>query len=186
MTHIDQYNSKYDPLHYVLPFIKGEQGYEFNIKQKNSEKNVSAMQYYSYYLQIRDLDKITINKFGRLFQQYTVDMYSKIELQRLLYFKSSEGQKKIRSELYCGLQDILSSNDFFGGTSFKLRSCGKRIVLPSSFQGGPRNMHQLYQDSMGLIRKFGKPDLFITFTCNSFWPEICKLEFQYGNKKNFF
>jgi hypothetical protein len=25
---------------------------------------------------------------------------------------------------------------------------------------------------MALIRKFGKPDLFITFTCNSNWPEI--------------
>ena len=49
----------------------------------------------------------------------------------------------------------------------KCKNIGKRIILPLSFNGGPRNMQELYQDSMGLIRKFGKPDIFITFTCNS-------------------
>jgi Helitron helicase-like domain at N-terminus len=49
---------------------------------------------------------------------------------------------------------------------------GRRVVLPSSFTGGPRHMHQLYHDAMAIVRKFGKPDLFITFTCNPNWPEI--------------
>lgn len=179
LQHIDQFNSKADPLHFVLPFIKGERGYGYNIQQKDGERNVSAMQYYSYRLQIRDLEKISINKFGRLFQEYTVTMYSKIELQRLIYFKSESGQKQIRAECYSGLEDIMHTENFFDQHP-NLRSCGRRIILPSSFIGGPRNMHQLYQDAMGLIRKFGKPDLFITMTCNSNWPEICKLDFQYG------
>jgi hypothetical protein len=46
------------------------------------------------------------------------------------------------------------------------------VVLPATFAGSPRDMNQLYQDSMALVRKFGKPDLFITMTCNSNWPEI--------------
>ena len=33
-------------------------------------------------------------------------------------------------------------------------------------------MQQLYQDSMAIVRKFGKPDLFITMTCNPKWLEI--------------
>ena len=33
-------------------------------------------------------------------------------------------------------------------------------------------MAQLYQDSMALVRKAGKPDLFITITCNPRWSEI--------------
>ena len=33
-------------------------------------------------------------------------------------------------------------------------------------------MFQLYQDAMTIVRRFGKPDLFITFTCNTLWPEI--------------
>ncbi len=33
-------------------------------------------------------------------------------------------------------------------------------------------MGQLYQDAMARVHKFGKPDLFITFTCNPKWKEI--------------
>jgi hypothetical protein len=33
-------------------------------------------------------------------------------------------------------------------------------------------MQQQYQDSMAVVRKRGKPDFFITFTCNPRWPEI--------------
>ena len=33
-------------------------------------------------------------------------------------------------------------------------------------------MAQLYQDAMNLVRRFGKPDLFITFTCNPKWPKV--------------
>ena len=40
----------------------------------------------------------------------------------------------------------------------------RRTILPGSFQGGPRQMQQLYHDAMATVRKLGKPDLFITFT----------------------
>ena len=33
-------------------------------------------------------------------------------------------------------------------------------------------MHQLYQDAMALVRKHGKPDLFITMTSNPKWSEV--------------
>ena len=33
-------------------------------------------------------------------------------------------------------------------------------------------MHQNYQDAMAMISKYGKPDLFLTFTCNPKWAEI--------------
>ena len=33
-------------------------------------------------------------------------------------------------------------------------------------------MYQLYQDAIAIVCHFGKPDLFITFTCNPKWPEI--------------
>ena len=49
---------------------------------------------------------------------------------------------------------------------------GQRIILLSSFTGGPWQMHKLYQDGMVIVWVFGKPDLFITVTCNPKWPEI--------------
>ena len=30
----------------------------------------------------------------------------------------------------------------------------------------------VYQDALSIVRQLGKPDFFITFTCNSSWPEI--------------
>ena len=33
-------------------------------------------------------------------------------------------------------------------------------------------MVQLYQDAMAIVRKFGRPDLFVTFTINPKWPDI--------------
>ncbi|MBW0478347.1 hypothetical protein O181_018062 [Austropuccinia psidii MF-1] len=49
---------------------------------------------------------------------------------------------------------------------------GKKIVLPSTFIGGPRAMIQLHQDTMALVKHFGRPSLFITITANPKWPEI--------------
>jgi hypothetical protein len=46
------------------------------------------------------------------------------------------------------------------------------VRLPSSFVGSARYYQQLYLDAMALPRKFGKPDIFVTFTCNPKWPEI--------------
>ncbi len=46
------------------------------------------------------------------------------------------------------------------------------MILLSLFQGNERAMGQLYQDAMARVRKFGKPDLFVTYTCNPKWKEI--------------
>ena len=32
-------------------------------------------------------------------------------------------------------------------------------------------MHKQYQNAMAIVRKHGKPDLFLTFTCNPKWRE---------------
>ena len=35
-------------------------------------------------------------------------------------------------------------------------------------------MYQKYQDCIGICRKYGCPDLFVTFTSNAAWPEIAE------------
>jgi hypothetical protein len=123
-------------------------------------KFVSAMQYYSY--QLCDRPGNSLHLFGRLFHQYICDQFSKIELGRLNFFRHN--QDKIRADVY---QNIKNSNsDSLGQT------IGKRIVLPSTYKGSPRNLQQSYQDAMAVIRSKGKPDLFVTVTCNPSWPEI--------------
>lgn len=70
-------------------------------------------------------------------------------------------------ESYKGLTDYLKESA--GGSGAHV---GKDYILPSSFTGSPRNYQQRYQDSMAIVRKFGKPDLFLTFTANKNWKEI--------------
>ncbi len=106
-----------------------------------------------------------LTAYRRLFHEYIVDQYAKIEMGRINYFKFH--QDSIRADLYSGVRDALSKND-----SADPRSIGKRTILPATFTGGPRHMLKLYFDAMAVVRHYGKPDLFITFTCNPSWPEI--------------
>jgi hypothetical protein len=68
--------------------------------------------------------------------------------------------------LYNGLQDAQNVGDILEN------DVRQKMILPLSFQGGERAMGQLYQNAMARVRKFGKPDLFITFTCNPKWKKI--------------
>jgi len=97
-------------------------------------------------------------------QQFIIDAYACTEQNRLKF--SRENQQQLRCDLYNGLEDALNVGDVFGN------DVGQKMILPSSFQGGERAMGQLYQDAMARVRKFGKPDLFVTFTCNPKWKEI--------------
>ena len=49
---------------------------------------------------------------------------------------------------------------------------GLKVILPSTFTGGPRYMQQACADGIAVCTEYGKPDLFITMTCNPYWPEI--------------
>ncbi|XP_075658630.1 uncharacterized protein LOC142628404 [Castanea sativa] len=92
------------------------------------------------------------------------DAYTCIEEIQLMWVK--ENQDKLRIELYKELKDAVMRGDTTPASS------GKRFVLPSSFTGSPRYMIENYQDAMAICRWAGYPDLFITFTCNTKWPEI--------------
>jgi hypothetical protein len=63
----------------------------------------------------------------------------------------------------------------------KAPTMGRRVILPSTFIGGPRAMSQLYQDSMAIFKKYGQPLLFITLTANPEWPKI-RAEIPPGDK----
>uniref|UniRef100_UPI00358DF35C uncharacterized protein n=1 Tax=Myxine glutinosa TaxID=7769 RepID=UPI00358DF35C len=133
-------------------------------RQTAVRNKVTHREFYAYRLAIRN-EFSTIHSSGKLFQQYVVDGYCKAEANRLQYFK--QNQETLRAMEYRGLldhvQNVAADNQ---------RPVGRIVILPSSFAGSPRAMQQNYQDAMAIVRKFGKPDLFITFTCNPKWTEI--------------
>ena len=121
------------------------------------------LQFYSYRLAVRQTFS-AIHYAGKLFQQYIVDAYVKTEQNRLAFHR--QNQNILRVELYKDLMDHLANEAPIQGLK-----PGRIVILPSSFQGSPRAMQQNYQEAMAIVRKYGKPDLFITFTCNPRWKE---------------
>ena len=116
----------YDPLMYVLMFPFGDVGWEINYK--SGKKKYTAMQCYRNRLMICGDDTFnTIHRMGRLFQQFVVDMYARIEDGRLQFIRAN--QTKLRAELYQGLADVVQNSDGTVDASY----IGKKIILPSSF-----------------------------------------------------
>jgi hypothetical protein len=68
----------------------------------------------------------------RLYQEWGVDQYSKVESQRLFYIRNNQGP--LRAAIYGGVADAVANNDA------NIDNLGRLIVLPSSFIGGHRHM----------------------------------------------
>ncbi|XP_021961437.1 uncharacterized protein LOC110857104 [Folsomia candida] len=178
-----------EPMVYPLLFPYGDQSWGIDLKlnrppslanmrqpSANPRTRITQMQYYGYRLSIRD----ELNPFlcaGKLTQQYFVDAYVKTEANRLNFCRQNQGT--LRAEQYAGLIDYIQTAANDQGLI-----PGRAVILPSSFIGSPRNMAQNYQDAMAIVRKFGKPDFFVTMTCNPKWPEITD-NLQYGQKAEF-
>ncbi len=96
-----------------------------------------------------------------------MDAYATIEQNRLKYLCLNF--KKLRVDLYQGLQDPIVVGDN------NATAIGQRIILPSSFIGGPRHMVRNYQNAMAICKWARCLDVFVTFTCNPQWPEIKKM-----------
>ena len=161
LRRISPVHRSYDPLHYVMLFPYGNDGFQLGLRKTNN-RTLTALDYYSYRLQSREGEWNTIMKSRRLMQQYAVDQFAKIEGSRLDWVRNN--QRAIRAEKYSGLIDANGQND--------LQNAGRRIILPPTVYGSPRFYHEKFQDAMAIVRKFGKPDLFLTFTCNPQWQEI--------------
>ena len=112
---------------------------------------------------IREGSRNYLVLYRELFLQFLVDMYAKVESERLLFCRLN--QTSLRADSYIHLRDEIA-------TGTDMQDIGQKVILPSSFTGSPRYMHERTQDAMTYVRTYGRPDLFITFTCNPKWKEI--------------
>ena len=110
---------------------------------------------------------------GRLWQQYIVDTWAKVELNRLIYNRTH--QAELRADLYKGVQDTLNKGD--GDVS----NSGRAVILPATFTCSQRWYHNKFQDAMALCREFGKPTFFLTITLD---PKCREVMEQLKGEKN--
>lgn len=169
LVRISETHRSYDALQYPIILWDGEDSYHFNIPLINpssgdvTTKKVSAMQFYAHRIMIRDIYDNHLLRCKQLFNQFIVDMYAKIESERLNYIRAN--QKDLRVDEYTSLRDAIN-------TDCNPNDIGKKVILPATFTGSPRHMHEYAQDAMLYVQNYGRPDLFITFTCNPNWAEV--------------
>lgn len=128
-------------------------------------KRLTLCRYTAFRLMVRAGFNI-LHRGRSLFTRYVVDMFAAIEQQRLRWIMTHQSQ--FRTARLNNLQDANMRDP----DNFTLEQIGKRVFLPSSHTGSPRNMAQCFQDSMAIARYHGKVDLFLTMTTNPDWPEI--------------
>jgi len=188
----------YDPLHFVLLYPNGEYGWFMHMRGDSSKRpgsgqgdgenqdglkrdRLTALQFAKFFMHDRPAgeEHSLIRHAGRLFEEWILDSFLKVERQRLDFFKTDTFQQRCRSTILRGLEDAVNQGETDPA------NVGRMNVLPRSFNSSPRFMVQKYQDAMALVREFGKPDLFITMTCNPKWPEIvrCLQEGQQPNER---
>nr|XP_043633374.1 uncharacterized protein LOC122604555 [Erigeron canadensis] len=181
LQRINELHPSYLALQYPLLFPFAEDGYRIDIPLRDVEDlngpgrtRVSMRAFIAYRIQQRHQEESLILMSRKLLQQFLVDTYTMVENDRLYYVKCNQKTLRVADE-----DTICKAAESGQKDASKM---GTQIFLPSSFTGGARYMQQNYMDAMALCNHVGYPDLFITFTCNPKWPEICRFLEKNGLK----
>ncbi|XP_067939447.1 uncharacterized protein [Watersipora subatra] len=171
LTRVSETHISYDALQYPIIYWQGQDGYHLTIKQVDpntgneaQRKTVSAMDSYAFRIMIRNTGSNHLLRCRHLLHQFLTDMYAKIESERLAYIRHNQRRLRADSYIHLHVRDAMINDD--------AQNTGQLVILPSSFTGSPRYMHEYVQDAMTYVRQNGRPDLFITLTFNPKWTDI--------------
>uniref|UniRef100_A0A8R1IAX7 ATP-dependent DNA helicase n=1 Tax=Caenorhabditis japonica TaxID=281687 RepID=A0A8R1IAX7_CAEJA len=145
LTSLRVIDKECDPMVYPLLFPTGKYGWHLGInlnRAKGARKNVTALDFYSYHLHQREFFCPLFHS-GKLFQQFVVDVWTKIEQGRLNFIRHN--QDKLRGENLQSLQDYIEGDE--------TGKIGIRYILPASHTGSVRNMIQQYHDAMAVVAR---------------------------------
>lgn len=100
-----------DPMVFPLLFPSGESGWTTLVKQRANgdqatvARSITPLQFYSYRIAVRNNIFNPLHFAGKLYQQYLVFAYARVEANNLNYIR--QNQKDLRVETYQGLMDHL-------------------------------------------------------------------------------
>lgn len=179
LRYFPQYHRSYPPLAYPLLFPKGTDGWTLGIRSLSeyngiregitSLQNVELAPYTRFYLAERAGKLNYLLLANRLYQQHIIDSFCRIEIKRLQWIRCN--QRKIRADLYGNLRLSAQNNS--------VENSGVATILPASVTCSDRWYHSAYSDAMAIVRIYGKPDFFVTFTFDIGCPEV-KVELKPG------
>jgi hypothetical protein len=166
-------HSLYHTLAYPLLFPTGAAGWHDGLSswdvQNRCQRRVTLLEWARHALMHRQSPSF-VQRCERLALEFYCDLYAQYEARLAAFHQLPRQQSLYRGASYRAMHDQFQRD----GANANLADVGRPLVLPSSFVGSPRYYYQLYLDAMALPLRFHKPDLFITMTCNPFWPEISR------------
>lgn len=162
-TQIPVTSRLWEPLAYPLLFPSGTLGWGIagssaditGNDARSADSDPETTQIWHY--RARLLREPRFSLFGRLTNEYVVDMFSRNLEARLKYIRDNQSRIQKEDAELMGT-DAVTDND--------------NIYLPASFLGSNRWASEQIADSLAIAAMYGAPTFFITMTCNSNWPEI--------------
>lgn len=169
LTFINDAHHLYHTLAYPLLFPTGSHGWHSLMTRvvpfAHQLKSVTLTDYFRHMLMHRT-NPTHVQQCERLALEFYCDAWAQVEARAAMFHRQPSQQAKYRVGRKCAIDDQLQCE---GGD---LNSASIPLILPSNFVGSSKWYHMLYMDAMALPMRFGKPDLFLTMTCNPRWPEI--------------
>jgi hypothetical protein len=117
---------------------------------------------------------ISVNRFqlmSRLGQTYLVDNVSRAIDYRLAWHKRHQddifgiSKNPTLQSPQESIDDEKENDDIDNEQSF----------LGQSFHGSRRHLRSLSANALSIVSEYGRPSIFITLTCNAYWPEITEM-----------
>ncbi|GBM59737.1 hypothetical protein AVEN_40657-1 [Araneus ventricosus] len=103
------------------------------------------MEFYAFRIMIRTESSNHILLYRELFHQYILDMYAKIESERLFYIKLN--QQKLRVEEYIHQSDATTNDG-------NVIDIGRMVILPATYIGSARHMQEYALYAMTYVRSY--------------------------------
>jgi len=156
----------WEPMAYPLLFPHGTLGWGLQptvtdplsaIALDGADSEAATTQIWHY--RARLLREPRFSVFGRLTNEYVVDMFSREIDTRLAYIRSNQTRLRAQEQDAALMGHEIQDSE--------------NIYLPASFLGSGRWSSNQIADSLTIAATYGPPTFFVTFTCNSDWPEIC-------------
>ena len=155
----------WEPMAYPLLFPHGTLGWgvrpsgetPLSITPGGTDSDAPTTQIWHYRARLlRDSRFLT---FGRLANEYIVDMFTRELDSRLRYIRPNQERLRAKEQdtAPMGHEEVQDSDN---------------IYLPASFLGSGRWSSNQIADSLTIAAMYGPPTFFVTFTCNGDWPEI--------------
>eukprot|EP00959_Pyramimonas_sp_CCMP1952_P043691 913281-Pyramimonas_sp.AAC.1 len=151
----------YEPLSYPLWYPRGGRGWAPDL---NTPEHNKITQMWWYRQQALRLPHMHVS--GRLFNEWAINMFCRMEDERLQHVKALQRASIATRSQLCELLANRPPTESAGIAT------PQKHYLPSTVQGSPRHLRRLRIDALETARRLGAPTWFITLTTNPHWPEI--------------